>query len=211
MRTVVAISGWAGSGKDTAAEYLIKDRNFERISFAGPLKDICADLFNVDRAWFDIPSKKEVPLVPVKPQDSFATSVVNIMRAGRNFFLADGGKMAENSPNSELFWSPRSFAILIGSVMRSVDSDYWVKRAVKVMDPQKDYVITDLRYRNEAEVLRRELDGKFNLVLVRINRFEDTASKDPSERDLDQYEHFDHMIENDGTIDELWAKVGNIV
>ncbi|MFC3206913.1 deoxynucleotide monophosphate kinase [Aquamicrobium soli] len=36
---VIALSGAAGSGKSTAADYLVRQYGYERIKFAGPLKD----------------------------------------------------------------------------------------------------------------------------------------------------------------------------
>lgn len=38
---VVALTGAAGSGKSTAADYLIRHHGYERVKFAGPLKDMC--------------------------------------------------------------------------------------------------------------------------------------------------------------------------
>lgn len=38
---VIAISGAAGSGKSTAADYLVRMHGYERVKFAGPLKDMC--------------------------------------------------------------------------------------------------------------------------------------------------------------------------
>jgi hypothetical protein len=38
---VVALTGAAGSGKSTAADYLIRQHGYERVKFAGPLKDMC--------------------------------------------------------------------------------------------------------------------------------------------------------------------------
>lgn len=38
---VVALTGAAGSGKSTAADYLILRHDYERVKFAGPLKDMC--------------------------------------------------------------------------------------------------------------------------------------------------------------------------
>lgn len=37
---VVALTGAAGSGKSTAADYLIRHHGYERVKFAGPLKDM---------------------------------------------------------------------------------------------------------------------------------------------------------------------------
>jgi hypothetical protein len=39
-RTIIAFSGLAGSGKSTAAAHLVERHGFERIRFAGPLKDM---------------------------------------------------------------------------------------------------------------------------------------------------------------------------
>lgn len=38
---VVALTGPAGCGKSTAADYLIRRHGYERVKFAGPLKDMC--------------------------------------------------------------------------------------------------------------------------------------------------------------------------
>ena len=47
-KKVVGICGLIGHGKDTAAGFLIEE-GFERISFAGVLKDACANIFSWDR------------------------------------------------------------------------------------------------------------------------------------------------------------------
>ena len=41
---VIAITGQAGAGKTTAADYLISKYGYVRIKFAGPLKDMCRAL-----------------------------------------------------------------------------------------------------------------------------------------------------------------------
>ena len=46
---VVGICGLAGSGKDTCADYLIKEHGFHKASFASTLKDMIAVLFSWDR------------------------------------------------------------------------------------------------------------------------------------------------------------------
>ena len=47
-KKVVGICGLIGHGKDTAAGFLIEE-GFQRISFAGVLKDACANIFGWDR------------------------------------------------------------------------------------------------------------------------------------------------------------------
>jgi hypothetical protein len=43
-RTIIAFTGLAGAGKSTAALHLVKNRNFQRVRFAGPLKAMLAAL-----------------------------------------------------------------------------------------------------------------------------------------------------------------------
>jgi hypothetical protein len=43
-RTIIAFTGLAGAGKSTAALHLVKNRNFQRVRFAGPLKAMMAAL-----------------------------------------------------------------------------------------------------------------------------------------------------------------------
>ena len=46
---IIGICGWAGTGKDTAAYYLVGWHGFRRDSFAGALKDAVAAVFGWDR------------------------------------------------------------------------------------------------------------------------------------------------------------------
>ena len=48
MKKIVGICGLIGHGKDTVAGYLIENE-FQRVTFAGVLKDACANIFGWDR------------------------------------------------------------------------------------------------------------------------------------------------------------------
>ena len=49
MRKIIGIAGLIGSGKDTVANHLIKEHNFQRIKFADKLKDGVAAIFEWPR------------------------------------------------------------------------------------------------------------------------------------------------------------------
>ena len=49
MSTVIGIWGFIGSGKDTAADFLVNFHEFRRESFASALKDAVASVFGWDR------------------------------------------------------------------------------------------------------------------------------------------------------------------
>ena len=234
---VIAISGWKRSGKDTAAERLIKNHGAERVAFADPLKNMVAKEYDIPRSHCDDPEFKEKPILhlPVIPKDAFTLNLANFLF--REFRDASGnipmepyvdpsgaflGVMGRNV--AQLYWTPRALCILKGSVNRTVRSDFWVAQAVKdiktsykvALDmegtpgytPNTTYVISDLRYNSELGQLRQAF-GK-DLITVRVNRFETCTSTDPSERDLDNSK-FDVVLDNKGTLEEFLSKVDELV
>lgn len=46
---IIGICGFIGSGKDTAADFLVNSYNFKRLSFASTLKDAVGNVFGWDR------------------------------------------------------------------------------------------------------------------------------------------------------------------
>lgn len=200
---IVGLSAWKKSGKDHAAELLIKNFGFKRLAFADVLKDMVAEQYGIDRKSLDDQNLKEkaISFLPVEPKDNFSKMVTDFMV--REFAKGEDGK---------LYWTPRALAILEGSVKRSVNSTYWVSRALSKMKEGDKVVIADLRYRSEASQIREFADNnEIKSLLVRINRFEDTLSTDPSERDMDNFDGFDSVVENKGTISEFESKILDIV
>lgn len=219
MKTIIAISAWAKSGKDTAAERLISNFNFKRIAFADPLKVNVARDFDIELADTHDQSKKEKPILSMRvdPKDDFSKNVCEFMI--KEFRFEDGarpeafiyekgsfyGTRGSGYPEP-VYWNIRALCILEGSTKRTADSDYWVSRAIKKAPDGGQYVVADLRYKSELSALKMALNPEDNLITVRINRFLTTESSDPSERDLDNAE-FDIVINNKGTLEEFLSKV----
>ncbi len=235
---LIALSGWKKSGKDTAAELLIADYGFKRVAFADPLKNTVSQQFNIPRTEIDDQGLKEQPLLnyPVVPKDAFALNIVKFMykefrdakgripldiqvdASGAVVGIMDYPNYSRKEDHAQLYWTRRALCILEGSGKRTVDSNYWVTRAIEQMDntsvafldtpdDEAKFVISDLRYVSEVEPLRQAFGNK--LLTVRVNRFDSTESVDPSERDLDKYK-FDLIIENKGTKEEFLEKINEI-
>ena len=239
---VIAISGWKRSGKDTIAQQLIEAHGFKRVAFADPLKDMVSKEYNIPRNHCDDPEFKEAPILhlPLNPKDKFGVELAKIIykecrtedgkipydyhvdQAGTFLGLIDYSSIfTERAAVGQLYWTPRALCILKGSVNRTVQSDYWLAKAINdikveqslenniMTNPkQLNFVISDLRYKSELTQLRQAF-GK-ELVTVRVNRFDDCNSQDASERDLDNAK-FDVIIENKGTLEELLNKVKELV
>lgn len=59
---IIGISGLAGSGKDTAADFLVKNHGFVRIGLADPLKRICKEVFDfTDEQLWGPSSERDAP------------------------------------------------------------------------------------------------------------------------------------------------------
>jgi len=212
---VIAVSGYKGSGKDTVANYLVKEHSFKREAFADKLKNMVADTYKIPYASVYEQNLKELPLLeyPVESKDKFTAAIHDILK----------GEFAELE--GKLYWTPRALCILEGSIKRAVNSSYWVESVISSIKSTRAYesyandvcgangisdkfVISDLRYKSEVEQLRAAF-GK-ELVTVRINRFDSSPSTDASERDLDDYE-FNEVIDNKGTLEELFQKINKII
>ena len=192
---LIAFSGHRGSGKDTAGLHLVNAYGYKTVSFAKELKNMVADQYEIDRDAMDDRFRKDAPLLnmPVIPTDKFTLAI--------HALLHDELKTG--------FWTPRALCILEGSIKRSVYGNYWVKRVLeKVMGDDNRYVITDMRYKSEADTLKMMIP---DTKLVRINRPDNIiTTQDPSERDLDSYK-FDHYINNAATIGDLYNEASKIL
>lgn len=106
-------------------------------------------------------------------------------------------------------------------VMRdNFDSDVWAKALMQDLtttntegSPKIIHIVTDLRFQNEASYMKR-----FNeAVLIRINRDIDRSGTGRdinhiSETDLDNYDGFDHTINNSNfSLDDLRDEVDSIL
>jgi hypothetical protein len=76
--------------------------------------------------------------------------------------------------------------------------NFWIEQAFKQIDPAANVVIADVRFPNEADAIKAR-----GGTVIRINRHNLTAvNSHKSEHALDNY-MFDHVIYNDGTLDDL--------
>ena len=139
-KKVVGICGLIGHGKDTAAGFLI-EQGYQRISFAGVLKDTCAALFGWDRILLE-----------------GNTTESRAFREQVDTWWANRLDIPE--------FTPRYALQHIGTDVfrRNFHPDIWVaacERQIEMTD--KNVVISDCRFYNELNVIKR-LGGKTAVV-----------------------------------------------
>lgn len=137
---IIALLGWKGSGKTYLAKHLEANYGFKHLAFADPLKKIISDLFNIDRKILDGETEetrilKELPLK--KLSEIFGREI-----------------------------TPRNLMTGIGMAMRSWDENVWVNLLEMKIDElhNKDIVVSDVRLKNEINMLERK-GAKFVWVL----------------------------------------------
>lgn len=107
----------------------------------------------------------------------------------------------------------RRFLQDLGMVVRQYDENFWIDEAFREIAKlekktgQKDFVVTDVRFSNEARVIKG-VGG----VIVRITRPDEiTDDSHASETELDDYP-FDYVIESvHGDLNSLYARVDEVV
>ncbi|MFB7114053.1 hypothetical protein [Streptomyces sp. NPDC056291] len=135
----IGIIGRARVGKDTAGAWLIDNRGYRRVAFADPLKAAALELD---------------PIVEV-------TGVGDYYRLGEEVARWGWEGVKDDTPEV------RRILQELGRSIRTLDPEFWLRLALKTTQEANDagvpVVITDVRYPNEAEALRR---AGFHLIYI---------------------------------------------
>ena len=193
---IIGICGLIGSGKGTVGDILV-EQGFKKVSFADKLKDGVATIFDWDRAMLE-----------------GDTDESRQWRELKDDFWSNETKM-------EI--TPRLVLQLFGTdcLRNGFYDGVWVSLLKKhILDNPGDYVIPDVRFRNEQNMIR-DLGGKVWQVKrgkdpVWFQRaIHDNANPDTSNlmhgfdvheseyKWIDVNTRFDSILHNEGTIAEL--------
>ena len=178
MKTILMLSGWAGSGKDAAATLLEEEMGYQRVAFADPLKACVAETTGLPAELFHS-AAKDLPLPP--------------------------GTVCPLYPTAR---TPREILLQHAVRERAVDPDIYARTTVRqiLTAPGDLWVISDWRYRREwaflVRSIRSSIGARARIIRARVLRPGVVPSDDPTEHDLDD-EPMDLVIHNAGTISDL--------
>jgi hypothetical protein len=226
--SIIAISGYAGSGKDLAAMMIQHHHLTPELQLDNPVHE----LMNEDTWWLDDVSGWEIRKFAGKlksiasiltgiPVQKFEDQAFKKTTLGPEWARAIPGEDWVNGKPVLVPMTVRDFLQKLGTdgLRDGLHENTWVNALMADYVPRHEqwtegsldihkygllpnWIITDCRFPNEAKAVR-ERDG----VIIRINRPGVTAvNAHPSETALDDYD-FDDVIVNDGSIQDLYEKV----
>ena len=190
---IIGLTGLAGCGKSTLANYLVEKHGFERLSFAGPLKKMIRTLN---------------PILGITDNEG-----------GEEY----GEVRAGDLQSPELGWSEadikaefpeyrRLLQVLGTDCIRAVDDNFWVRAAgqgVGKFDGR--FVFDDCRFPNEARAIKEGFGwiGKTG-TLWNIPREGLLRGEHSSEQWAGKMDENFHLT-NDGTPEELFRQADCII
>jgi hypothetical protein len=207
---IIGFVGFIGSGKDTAADYLVNFHGYRRDSFANTLKDAVACVFGWDRVLLE-GRTKEAREWREQVDTWWATRL--------------------NMPNL----TPRLMLQLWGTEVcrNGFHDDIWIASLENKMRKTTDnIVISDVRFPNEIKAIHNA-----GGIVVRIKRgddpvwYQDAVNMNEGKGNMswllstDKLKrlgihasetswvggNIDHIVYNDTTIDELFEQIKNLV
>jgi hypothetical protein len=208
---IIGVCGFIGSGKDTIADYLTNFHGFRRESFANSLKDAVAQVFGWDRTMLEGRTKQ-----------------------AREWREQVDPWWAErlNMPNLTPRWVLQYWGTEV--CRKGFHDDIWIAALENKLRNSKDnIVISDCRFPNEIKSIR-DAGG----IVIRVKRGEEpewyedavNTNRGPngnvkwalSKTRLDSLKihasetawvgtSFDAVLTNDDSIDDLFAKVKDLV
>jgi hypothetical protein len=229
---IIGINGYAGSGKDTVGtiiQYLQANTNihlkdvlkktphhiwwleersgWEIKKWAGKLKVIASLLTGIPVEKFEDQEFKKVllgpewgtvTLTPLSSIPVFADIEFNSLMSVRDFLQRLGTDAIRDN-------------LHINTWVNALMADYKPKQVMNksgffVDDAMSKWIITDTRFPNEAEAIKKA-DG----IIIRVDRpGVKPINPHPSETGLDDWK-FDYVINNDGSLKDLTKKVNKIL
>lgn len=202
---IIGICGFIGSGKDTAADYLVGFHGFRRDSFAGTLKDAVAAVFGWDRELIE-----------------GRTPEARAWREQVDEWWAERLQMPLLTPR----WILQHWGTEV--CRQHFHDDIWIAALQARLAKRSDHtVISDVRFPNEIKAIK-EQGGKivwiqrgqlpsWHIMAAKANAGDLYAQTKLKELGVHASEtswvgtNFDSVLDNNGSIESLYTQLKNLL
>lgn len=202
---IIALTGLPQSGKDTFAKILQDELNskvsdkFKLVTFAKPLKEMLAKAMNVDVNFFENNEFKDKQTDDVEWWFYYSNVFKDPSRVSNisKYAYSQYKDSLHGDSNFKLHKpSNREVMQIFGDLMRSYNKNYFIDVALRGITSKDNIIVTDLRYENELEALKRISD---DVVVIEIKR---TDSK---------VQHNNHASNNGISKDNIHFTIKNYI
>lgn len=215
MKNLISVSGKKGSGKNLVAT-IITDLTYDQAhwevkSFADKLKYITCSLIGCTREQLEDREFKEKEL----EKEWWYVKLDNKLISIQEYIDYIKGTTYSFNEKDIIKLTPRKLLQLLGTECgrQIIHPNIWINALFADYNASSKWIISDTRFPNEIESIK-----KHNGLTIRINRDSvlrtgkvfDTDNHE-SETALDDYQGFDYVIDNNGTIEELKEVVKDIL
>lgn len=201
---IIGIIGNIGSGKDTIAEYLVSKYEYDRDSFAKPLKDAISAIFGWNRFLLEGQTKESREWR--EQVDEWWATRLDIPHLTPRWILQNWGTEV---------------------CRHGFHSDIWIASLEKRLSITTKVVISDCRFNNEIDVLKQS-GGKIIQVTRGMSSHWEKHEVAAANGDLEAIQLLkelgihesewawrsakpDFVIVNNGTIEELYEDIDRII
>jgi len=202
---IIGICGLIGSGKDTAADYLVKEFGFRRDSFANTLKDAVAAVFGWDRELLEGRTKEAREWR--EQVDPWWSNRLSMPTLTPRWILQNWGtEVCRNAFHNDIW-----IASLENKLRRSSNNT----------------VISDCRFYNEVAAIKnqggrviwiqRGITPHWYNIAAQANRGDTAALRWLEQQGIHASEYswagtqFDHIVENNGTVASLYSQLNDLL
>jgi hypothetical protein len=207
---LIGLAGYAGSGKDTAADYLVHTHGFIKLAFADPLREEVANAWRINPAGQHIFSERSLK--------EHSTSLLALAHCADGAFVE--AIIAESKQNGELtddelrdaLYCPRSPRWVLqhwGTNYRRwlTAEDYWARQIARRIEQHmadgQSVVISDVRFDDEAELIHKNGGQVWRVWRHQVTP---TGYSHSSETPIST-RLVNSTLSNDGTIGDMEANI----
>lgn len=184
---LLGIAGKKRSGKDTVGKLLIEKYGYEKLYFA---EEVYNGVYILN------------PIIYSNLEYDLFTDVSKIKNVRLQEIVDKHGWEYAKDNYDEVRRLLQTFGTEAGRDIHGFDC--WVNIVKNKIDPNKKYVITDVRFDNEVDMIRK----KYGCILLVERDGLDNFDEHSSEKGV---EYFDYRIKNNGTLEELAEEIDNFL
>lgn len=205
---IISLSGKKKAGKDTIADFLVKDQGFVKVSLATPLKDLLIKVFRLDKSNFYDESKKDSELdYKLYIDYTHLDEMRHIIEEEWGFPVSyEAREKMEKFYNTQIK-TPRELMQIVGTdiIRSSIKDDIFIQLLINnIKKLARPVVVADVRLSNEREALNEV--GAL-LCLVKRHQPLDEIDTHISENDLGDEAEYDVIIENNIPLIQLRSEI----